>query len=177
MLGIELSNVHWFLYVKCPASNPLTLGSILSFLKAASMLMTHYHSSRLFVRLKVRNCALHEKMLLFKDFFVFSNINDLVLYANKSIFTERFVIFFPKLENIFWVTMLFLPEWLTAMGNKTRRGYQDVYFWRLLPPGPILTLWPPMRILEVMQTLFHCQPPKRTPLNHLQDRKISWQES
>jgi hypothetical protein len=37
--------------------------------------------------------------------------------------------------------------------------------------GPILTLWPPMRILEVMQTLFHCQPPKSTTLNHLRGRQ------
>ena len=34
--------------------------------------------------------------------------------------------------------------------------------------SPILTLWPPMRILEVMQTLFHCQAGESTTLNHLQ---------
>ena len=32
----------------------------------------------------------------------------------------------------------------------------------------VLTLWPPMRILEVMQTLFHCQAGESTTLNHLQ---------
>ena len=37
-------------------------------------------------------------------------------------------------------------------------------FWR---PW-VLTLWPPMRILEVMQTLFHCQAGESTTLNHLQ---------
>ena len=46
---------------------------------------------------------------------------------------------------------------------------------RLVPPNIltfrrpwVLTLWPPMRILEVMQTLFHCQAGESTTLNHLQ---------